>query len=59
MQAISLFLLMACSSSSAEPCRELVLYLRDSQWFELLARLLHLPEGTLGWKLCVQNHSCW
>ena len=46
VQAISLFLLMACSCSLAEPCVDLVLSLRGPRWFELLARHLHLPEGT-------------
>ena len=31
VQAVSLFLLMACSCSSAEPCMDLVLSLRDSR----------------------------
>ena len=46
MQAISLFLLMACSCSLAEPCMDLALSLRDSKLFVRLALLLHLPEST-------------
>ena len=59
VQEISLFLLMACPCSSVEPCIDLAPYLRGSRWFELLARLLHLPEDTEGWKVCVQNHRCY
>ena len=46
VQAISLFLLMACSCRSAEPCTDLVLSLRGRRWFELLTWLLHLLVAT-------------